>query len=130
MMGIGEFARAAGVSVDAVRFYERRGVLRPAPRTRGGYRRFAPGDLDRVRLARRLQQLGLSLAEVAEALAAHDREGGGCASQRWRLERAETRVAQRLEELEQTRRLIREAMTACDAGDCRLTASPSTQPPA
>jgi hypothetical protein len=62
-MKIGEFADVVGVSIDAIRFYERRGVLRPAPRTAGGYRTFVQRDLDRVRLARQLQKLGLTIDE-------------------------------------------------------------------
>ena len=95
-MRIGEFAEAVGVSVDAVRFYERRGVLHPAPRTTGGYRTFDQRDLDRVRLARQLQQLGLTVAEVVDALAAHDVGGATCASERWRLEQVEARIEAQL----------------------------------
>jgi DNA-binding transcriptional MerR regulator len=120
-MKIGEFAGAAGVSVDAIRFYERRGVLREAPRTPGGYRTFGSGDLDRVRLARRFQQLGLTVDEVVDALAAHDGQGATCDSERWRLEQVEARIDAQLAELRRTRRLIRSALSACDAGHCQLT---------
>jgi len=119
-MRIGEFARAAGVSIDAVRFYERRGVLRPAPRTSGGYRTFDGRDLDRVRLARQLQGLGLTVEEVVDALTAHDTDGATCASQRWRLAQVETRIEEQLATLRHTRRLIRDALAACDAGRCQL----------
>ena len=126
VMRIGEFAAAAGVSVDAVRFYERRGVLRPAPRTPGGYRTFDQGDLDRVRLARQFQQLGLTVEEVVDALASHDAGGATCASERWRLQQVETRIDARLAELRRTRRLIRDALAGCDAGRCQLaTGSPA-----
>ena len=120
-MRIGEFAVAAGVSVDAVRFYERRGVLRPAPRTAGGYRMFDRRDLDRVLLARQLQQLGLTVDEVVDALAAHDLGGATCASERWRLEQVEARIDAQLAALRRTKRLIRDAVVACEAGRCELT---------
>ncbi len=120
-MRIGEFAETVGVSVDAVRFYERRGVLHPAPRTTGGYRTFEQRDVDRVRLARQLQQLGLTVTEVVDALAAHDVGGATCASERWRLEQVEARVEAQLAELRRTRRVIKEALAACDAGQCRLS---------
>jgi DNA-binding transcriptional MerR regulator len=120
-MRIGAFADAAGVSVDAVRFYERRGVLRPAPRTAGGYRTFDERDLDRVLLARQLQALGLTVEEVVEALTAHDAGGATCASERWRLEQVEARIEERMAALRRTRRLVREALAACDEGDCLLT---------
>ncbi len=125
-MRIGEFSVAAGVSVDAVRFYERRGVLRPAPRTTGGYRMFNDRDLDQVRMARQLQQLGLTVTEVVDALAAHNVGGATCTSERWRLEQVETRIEAQLAELRRTRRLIRDALAACDTGHCRL-ATPSPE---
>jgi DNA-binding transcriptional MerR regulator len=125
-MKIGEFAEAVGVSIDAVRFYERRGVLRPAPRTAGGYRTFGQRDLDRVRLARQLQQLGLTVGEVVDALRAHDGKGATCASERWRLEQVESRIDAQLAELRLTRRLIQDALAACDAGHCQLVAADCT----
>ena len=121
-MRIGAFAQAAGVSVDAVRFYERRGVLLSAPRTGGGYRTFDQHDLDRVLLGRRLQGLGLRVEEVVDALAAHDVGGATCGSQRWRLEQVEVRVEAQMAELRRTRRLIRDALAACEAGSCQLAA--------
>jgi DNA-binding transcriptional MerR regulator len=125
-MKIGEFADVVGVSIDAIRFYERRGVLRPAPRTAGGYRTFVRRDVDRVRLARQLQQLGLTIDEVVDALTAHDGNGATCTSERWRLEQVESRIDAQIAALMRTRRLIQDALAACDAGRCQLagTASP------
>jgi len=123
-MRIGEFATAAGMSVDGVRFYERRGVLPPAPRTTGGYRTFGQRDLDRVLLARELQALGLTVREIVDALTAHDDGPATCESERWRLEQVESRIEEQLVALRRTRRLVREALAACDAGSCRLAASP------
>ena len=125
-MKIGEFADVVGVSIDAIRFYERRGVLRPAPRTAGGYRTFLQRDLDRVRLARQLQKLGLTIDEVVDALAAHEGNGATCTSERWRLEQVEARIDAQITALSHTRRLIQDALAACDAGRCQLagTASP------
>ena len=67
-MLIGEVAAASGVEVSTLRFYERRGLLLPAGRTSGGYRRY-PDDAPRtVRFIRRAQQLGFTLAEIAAVL--------------------------------------------------------------
>lgn len=126
-MRIGAFARAVGVSVDAVRFYERRGVLLRAPRTAGGYRTFDQHDVDRVLLARRLQALGLRVEEVVGALAGHDLGGETCASQRWRLEEVEARIETQMTELRHPRRLIREALAACGAGQCQLASSSASE---
>ncbi len=121
-MRIGKFAEAAGVSVDAIRFYERRGVLAPAPRTPGGYRTFDHRDLDRLRLVRQFQALGLTVEEVVDTLTAHDSGGATCSSERWRLDEVEARIDARMAELRRTRQLIREARAACDAGHCQLVA--------
>jgi DNA-binding transcriptional MerR regulator len=119
-MRIGEFADAVGVSVDAIRFYERRGVLRPAPRTAGGYRTFDDRDADRVRMARQFQQLGLTVTEVVDALAAHDVGNATCDSERWRLEQVENRIDAQLAQLRRTRRLIRDALASCEDGHCQF----------
>ena len=64
---ISAFARASGLSVDTVRFYVRRGLLHPEVGRRGGsrpYRVFSTADLERARIIRIGQALGLSLKEI------------------------------------------------------------------
>ena len=51
-MKIGELARKAGVNIDTVRYYERQGLLPPAPRLASGYRVYAGADLSRLRPGR------------------------------------------------------------------------------
>ena len=117
-MKIGEVATASGVSVDAVRFYERRGVLPIPARLASGYRTYTPATVERIRLARRLQGLGLTLDEVIEALHVTDRDDASCDSERWRLEAVLERIDAQVAELQATRREIRRVMAACDAGAC------------
>lgn len=66
-MQVGVLARTAGVSVDAIRLYEARGLIR-SERRANGYRDFPDTALDLVRLIRLGQGLGFSLAEIAEVL--------------------------------------------------------------
>lgn len=68
-MTIGELARAAGVRTSTLRFYERRGLLRPSARTAAGYRQFTADDVARVQFVRRAQQLGFGLRELLQLLA-------------------------------------------------------------
>ncbi|MFG2868840.1 MerR family transcriptional regulator [Streptomyces zaomyceticus] len=65
-LSTGALARAGGVSVDAIRFYEREGLLPPAERTSGDHRRYPPEALDRLDFIRVGQRLGLSLEEIKE----------------------------------------------------------------
>ena len=66
---IGEIAAQAGVSVDAVRYYEKRRLLPRAPRTEGGFRLFTPETVERVRFIKQAQEIGLSLEEIGTLLA-------------------------------------------------------------
>ncbi|MGY4495042.1 MerR family transcriptional regulator [Pseudomonas sp. TE3610] len=66
-MKIGQVAKAAGVSCDALRFYEERGLIR-ATRSANGYRHYHPDTVQLVQYIRTAQQLGFSLAEVGENL--------------------------------------------------------------
>ncbi|WP_432139849.1 MerR family transcriptional regulator [Streptomyces sp. bgisy154] len=63
---IGALARAGGVSVDAIRFYERQGLLPAAERTRGDHRRYPPEALDRLDFIRVGRRLGLRLEEIKD----------------------------------------------------------------
>jgi DNA-binding transcriptional MerR regulator len=116
---IGAVARHAGVSVDTVRYYERRGLLRPAGRLPSGYRLYGESAVARIRLARQLQGLGMTLEEVGDALRAHD-EGGVCASEHWRLEAARDRVAAEMARLAAVRTELDAVLTRCAAGCCDL----------
>jgi len=72
---IGELARTAGVGVETVRFYERRGLVHQPVRG-AGYRRYPESDVARLRFIRRAKVLGFSLAEIAELLDAADAGAG------------------------------------------------------
>lgn len=67
-MKIGELAGGAGVSVQTVRYYERRGLLPEPDRTRSGYRDYDGHDLMRLRFVLRAKDLGFTLSEVGELL--------------------------------------------------------------
>lgn len=67
-MKIGEFARAGGVNVETVRYYQRRGLLIEPPRG-DGPRRYGTDDLDRLRSIRAAQTAGFTLDEIATLLA-------------------------------------------------------------
>lgn len=68
-MRIGELAKRAGVNLQTVRYYERRGLL-DDPRGRGdGYREYDAATLERIRFIKRAQELGFTLSEIGELLA-------------------------------------------------------------
>jgi DNA-binding transcriptional MerR regulator len=125
---IGQVAREAGVSIDTIRFYERRGVL-PAPERRpSGYRMFTEATVERIRMARGLQNMGFTLDEVIDALRAHDAGGATCDSERWRLEAVADRIDARIAELRQARRHTMKILDECRAGRCRFAPAQGTDP--
>lgn len=67
-MTIGQLAAAAGVHLETVRYYERRGLLAEPPRSPAGYRQYGPDELWRLRLIGRAKRLGFTLAEIADLL--------------------------------------------------------------
>jgi DNA-binding transcriptional MerR regulator len=70
-MRIGQLAKAAGVSVQTIRFYERRGLLRSPQRTASGYRIYFAKDLESLRFIKWCQPLGFTLTELTELLQLH-----------------------------------------------------------
>jgi DNA-binding transcriptional MerR regulator len=119
-MKIGQVAADAGVTIDTVRFYERRGLL-PAPARRpSGYRDYPPATVERIRMARTLQPLGFTLDEIKDMLHAHDAGTASCDSELWRLDAAVERLDSRIAELRRTRRLVITTMQECRAGRCRF----------
>jgi len=71
-MTIGALARAAGVNVETVRYYERRGLLAEPARTDAGYRQYGDDALWQLQFVARAKRLGFTLSEIADLLATGD----------------------------------------------------------
>lgn len=124
-MKIGQLAQEANVSVDTVRFYERRGVLARASRTSAGYRTFGAADVARIAFVKSLQSLDLTLDDVVALLHAVDAGDASCASERGRFEETLVRVDAKLRDLRAVRRRLTQTLERCDAGACQvLSAAP------
>jgi DNA-binding transcriptional MerR regulator len=119
-MKIGQVAADAEVTIDTVRFYERRGVLPPPQRRPSGYRDYTPAAVERIRMARALQQLGFTLDEIIDALRAHDSGEATEASQLWRLEAVIDRIDAKITDLQRTRDTVTQTLADCRAGRCRF----------
>jgi MerR family transcriptional regulator, copper efflux regulator len=71
-ISIGQLAKAAGVGVETVRFYERKGLLDVPARKDSGYRQYDDAAVERLRFIRRAQQVGFTLKEIQDVLALRD----------------------------------------------------------
>jgi len=74
----GSLAKAAGVSPDTIRHYERIGVLPKAERTGAGYRIYPKSAVERVRVVQNALQVGFTLSELAEVFKTRDAGGAPC----------------------------------------------------
>jgi DNA-binding transcriptional MerR regulator len=70
-MRIGEIAKQAGLNIQSVRFYERKGLLPMPPRSASGYRRYSERHLETIRFIKRGQNLGFTLNEIGQLLKLH-----------------------------------------------------------
>ena len=109
---IGDLAKRAGVSVDTVRFYERRRLLPRAPRSGGGFRLFSPEVVERIQFIKQAQELGFSLAEIGELLAT----GGAneCRQVRDLLRTKLGELDQRMESMRKFRRVLARHLKDCE----------------
>jgi MerR family mercuric resistance operon transcriptional regulator len=111
-MKIGDLARAGGVSVETIRFYQRRGLL-PEPPRGAGARRYSQDDLERLRSIRAAQTAGFTLEEIATLLTldSHDRTAARAL--------AEARIAaidEKIATLKTMRAALKDLVTDCAHG--------------
>jgi len=109
---IGEVALRSGVSIDTVRYYERRHLLPTAARTEGGFRLFTPDAVERVRFIKQAQELGFSLDEIGELLAT----GGAreCRRVRDHLKVKLSEVDGRIRQMQDFRKILARHLAACE----------------
>lgn len=113
-MHIGLVARRVGLSVDAIRFYERNSLLPRAPRTVGGFRDYRETDLETLEFIRRVQGLGFKLREVRGLLELRASRVQPCAPVRRRLQQKLLDVRQKIAALQKLEHDLRGALRACD----------------
>ncbi|TBR75614.1 MAG: Hg(II)-responsive transcriptional regulator [Burkholderiaceae bacterium] len=122
---IGAFAKAAGVNVETIRFYQRKGLLAEPDKPFGSIRRYGEADVTRVRFVKSAQRLGFSLDEIAELLRLDD--GTHCAEASHLAEHKLQDVREKMADLARMETVLSELVCACHAHkgnvSCPLIAS-------
>ncbi len=122
---IGIFAKRAGVNVETIRFYQRKGLLLEPKKPYGGIRRYSHADIARLRFIKSAQQLGFSLDEIAELLRLED--GAHCGEARELAERKLEDVRNKLANLQRIEAVLARLVAQCCAThgevNCPLIAS-------
>lgn len=123
---IGELAARTGCTAEAIRYYEREGVVpRPTRAGPGRYRSYGTADVERLAFLRRARELGFSLAEVRELLAFNDGDPARSCSDVDQMARAHlAQVDARIAQLVELREALAGVMAQCRGGlavaDCRI----------
>jgi len=124
-LSIGAFARAAGVNLETIRFYQRKGLLPEPAKPYGSIRRYGQADVTRVRFVKSAQRLGFSLDEIAELLRLED--GTHCEEASRLAEHKLKDVREKLLDLTRMESALSELVHACHARkgniSCPLIAS-------
>ena len=99
-MQIGEAAKRTSLTVDAIRFYERRALLLKPARTIGRFRLYTADDVARLQFIQQMQDLGFSLREIKQLLDLHGRKVEACGSVRELLKAKIGAVRAKMQELQ------------------------------
>jgi MerR family transcriptional regulator, copper efflux regulator len=113
-MQIGAVAKRIGLSVDAIRFYERNSLLPRPPRTHGGFRQYAESDVETLAFIRRVQGLGFKLREIRGLLGLRGSRLQPCAPVRRRLQEKLGDVHKKLLDLQRLEHELSLALHSCD----------------
>ena len=112
---IGALAQSAGVGVETIRFYERKGLLPEPPRSLAGYRQYPGSTVDRVKFIRRAQGLGFALREISELLDLRVDEVAACGPVEAQAREKLEQIADKMEELRRMENALERLIEACEA---------------
>ncbi len=123
-MTIGRLAAQAGVNVQTVRYYERRGLIDVPSRSRSGYRQYSPDAARQIRFIKRAQDLGFSLSEIGELLALRIDHVNACQAVEAKTLSKIAMVEQKITELETIKKALNRFVESCEArqptGECPM----------
>ena len=112
-MKIGAVAKAAGIGIDAVRFYERQGLIPEPARQPSGYRAYSPDVVLSLRFIRRAKELGFSLKEISELLSLETAAEATAADVKKLAEAKLADMEERIRALQRMRRALKKTVNAC-----------------
>ena len=109
---IGEIARESGVGVEALRFYESRGLIEPATRTQSGYRLYDARIFSRLSFIKKAQSIGFKLDEIAHIISDAAHGHGPCSDVRRLASQKLKELEERIRQLQRYRRELRATVGA------------------
>ena len=128
MLTIGKLAAEVGVSADALRYYEREGLLAPVSKTEAGYRLFGPDAARRVRFIQHAQHCGFTLVEIHDLLNLRQLENACCSDVRQRAVAKKLQLAAKIRAMQAMSAALDQLIAECPDGaqavdDCPILAA-------
>ena len=115
LMRIGQMSKQAGVSIDAIRFYERSRLLAAPTRSEGGFRLYSSDDLSALQFIRSLQTLGFSLNEIRDFVSLRTNDLRACSAVRKMLDHKLQDIHAKRNALAKLESELKAALTKCNA---------------
>ena len=109
----GQAAQEAGVNIETLRFYERKGLIDEPPRLESGHRRYPSDVIARIRFIKNAQELGFSLNEIDELLSLRIESGSTAADVRQRVVTKIADIDQKMRRLRAMKKSLRHLAEAC-----------------
>lgn len=123
-MTIGQVAIRAGVHVQTVRFYERKGLIEKAPRSASGYRQYTAETVRRIRFIKHAQEVGFSLREIDDLFSLRLDPDTTCSDIQQQALRKVAEIEERMASLEQMKQALTTLALQCGANktlsDCPI----------
>ncbi|MBA3772384.1 MAG: heavy metal-responsive transcriptional regulator [Ramlibacter sp.] len=119
-----ELAVRSDLTTDALRFYEREGLLAPSAKSEGGYRLYDDSAVARLRFVQHAQQCGFTLAEIRELLSLQSRESACCDDVRRRVVEKKLQLEARIKKMQAMSTALDALIAGCNEVDQPLFACP------
>lgn len=113
LLSIGQVAKRTGITVEAVRFYEKQGLITAPQRTPAGYRQYPSETVNQVRFIQRAKDVGFTLKDIADLLALRQEPGTSCADIKLRATQKIEEVEQKMRDLERIRDALARLAMKC-----------------
>ena len=114
ILKIGQVAKASGVGIETIRFYEREGLIDNPPRRASGYRQYPENVVDRLQFIRHAKELGFTLKEIHGLLSLRVDPGATCADVKERADAKIADVTERIRSLQRIKRTLIKIVQSCD----------------
>jgi MerR family mercuric resistance operon transcriptional regulator len=121
---VGKLAQAAGVGVETIRFYEKRGLVQQPVRRGSGYRVYNPDDVTRIRFIKNAQALGFTLKEIGDLIKLEQDTRSQCSDLQTRADEKVRLIDAKIAELSRMRSELMQLSSSCASdqplSECRL----------